>query len=319
MPHSSGGGSHSGGIHGGSFGGSYSSSRPSGPFGIHRGSYTGSTRYVYYRNKKPVIIYSDSEPANSYSLKISLGYIAVVTVILLLISGIVCCANSHSPDKIIPDPEARVIIKDEANIFTDTEELNSALNRFFEATGIAPTVLTVENEVLRNQSLSLKRFAYNKYLEFFPTEKYWLIVYSPGSETEDGFDDWHWEGMQGNNTNFILTTVETDLFNETLQKALLQREKYTVENAIAFAFDTLTPIAMKKYIQKGAFPGLYYIAFIWLFVFLKNFHPLKYKYYKKAVKCPDNFVYQKKCEYCSGVYIVGFNKTCPHCGASLEK
>ncbi len=313
MPHSSGGGSHGGGSHGGS----HSSSRSSGPSGIHRGPYAGSTRYVYYRNKKPVFIYSDSDSATPYSLKISLYYIVFVTVLLLLISSVVCCANIHSPTRLTPDPEARVIIKDEANIFTDIEELYAALNRFFETTGIAPTVLTVKNEVWSNKFLSLEHFAYNKYLEFFPSEKYWLIVYSPGSETEDGFDDWHWEGMQGDNTDNILSTVETDLFNNTLQKALLQSEKYTVENAIAFAFDTLTPVAMKKYIQKSAIPGLCYIAFIWLIVFLKNFHPIKYKYYKKAEKCPDNFVYQEKCKYCGGVYIVGFNKTCPHCGAPV--
>jgi len=313
MPHSSGGGSHGGGSHGGI----HSSSRSSGPSGIHRGPYAGSTRYVYYRNKKPVIIYSDSDPATSYSLKISLGYIAFVTVLLLLISSVVCCANSHAPSRLTPDPEARVIIKDEANIFTDTEELYAALNCFFETTGIAPTVMTVKNEVLGKQFSSLKHFAYKKYLELFPSEKYWLIVYSPGPETEDGFDDWHWEGMQGDITDNILSTVETDLFNNTLQKALLQSEKYTVENAIAFAFDTLTPVAMKKYIQKSAIPGLCYIAFIWLIVFLKNFHPIKYKYYKKAEKCPDTFVYQEKCKYCGGVYIVGFNKTCPHCGAPV--
>ena len=316
MPHSSGGGSHGGGSHGGSFSSS-KSSRSSRPSGIHREPYTGSTRYVYYRNKQPVIIYSDSAPVTSYSLKISLGYIAFVTVILLLISAAVCCANTHSPDKLTPDPEACVIIKDEANIFSDTNELEAALNRFFETTGIAPAVLTVKKEVWSHQSLSLEHFAYNKYLELFPSEKYWLIVYSPGPETEDGFDDWHWEGMQGNSTDYILTKVETNLFNDALQKALLQREKYTVENAIAFAFDTLTPVAMKKYIQKEATPGLCYIAFVWLIVFLKNFHPIKYKYYKTAVKCPDNFVYQKKCEYCSGVYLVGFDKTCPHCGAPI--
>ena len=313
MPHSSGGGSHGGGSHGGS----HSSSRSSGPSGVRRGPYAGSTRYVYYRNKKPVIFYSDSDPATSYSLKISLGYIAFVTVLLLIISCVVCCANTHSPTRLTPDSEARVIIKDEANIFTDTEELYAALNRFFEATGIAPTVLTVKNEVWSTKFLSLEHFAYNKYLEFFPSEKYWLIVYSPGPETEDGFDDWHWEGMQGDITDNILSTVETDLFNNTLQKALLQSEKYTVENAIAFAVDTLTPVAMKKYIQKSAIPGLCYIAFVWLIVFLKNFHPIKYKYYKKAEKCPDTFVFQEKCKYCDGVYLVGFNKTCPHCGAPV--
>ena len=145
MPHSSGGGSHGGGSHGGS----HSSSRSSGPSGIHRGPYAGSTRYVYYRNKKPVFIYSDSDSATPYSLKISLYYIVFVTVLLLLISSVVCCANIHSPTRLTPDPEARVIIKDEANIFTDTEELYAALNRFFEATGIAPAVLTVKDEVWR--------------------------------------------------------------------------------------------------------------------------------------------------------------------------
>ena len=310
MPHSSGGGSHGGGSHGGSH-----SSRSSGPSGIQKTPYSGATRYVYFRNKKPVIIYSDRDPTNS--LKESLGYLAFMTVLLLILCGVFCLFYCHSPKKIIPDSGAGIVIKDEANIFTDTEELKASLNRFFETTGIAPAVLTVKDEVWREDYSTLERFAYNKYLEIFPSEKYWLIVYSPGPESKDGFDDWHWEGMQGDSTDDILTEVETGLFNETLQKALLQREKYSVENAVAFAFDTLTPVVMNKYLEKKCYSILIAIGLLWLYLFFTNFHPIKDSWYKKAVECPAEFVDQEKCRYCSGVYIVGFNKTCPHGGAPV--
>ena len=89
------------------------------------------------------------------------------------------------------------------------------------------------------------------------------------------------------------------------------------ENAVAFAFDTLTPVVMNKYLEKKCYSILIAIGLLWLYLFFTNFHPIKDSWYKKAVECPAEFVDQEKCKYCGGVYIVGFNKTCPHCGAPV--
>ena len=42
------------------------------------------------------------------------------------------------------------------------------------------------------------------------------------------------------------------------------------------------------------------------------------KHYSQAVECPETFVDQEACEYCGGIYIVGLNTSCPHCGAPVK-
>lgn len=311
MPHSSGGGSHGGGSHGGS----RSSSGSSKPSGVMNRPYPGASRYVYYRHHKPVFIYSNRNPEHSF--RDGLLQILLITIVLIPIAIFCVSSDRHNPKKMKTDYDTQIVIQDDANVLTKNEELLKSLNAFFDTTGITPAVFTVKDEVWRKSYTTLERFAYDKYLDLFEDEKHWLIVYSPGAENDTGFDDWHWEGMQGDDTDPILSEHETNIFNDALQKALLQREKYEISEAIANAFDTLTPVVMNSYLTSYAFATILTFVVAYLLMFFFYFHPIRDSYYSKAVACPNNLVDQETCGYCDGVYVVGLHNNCPHCGAPI--
>ena len=75
----------------------------------------------------------------------------------------------------------------------------------------------------------------------FADEKHWLIVYTSNSSTE--FDDWHFEGMIGDDTSGAVSSRGEDILTGNMQKYLTARSKYDVGEAVANAFnDTLVEI-----------------------------------------------------------------------------
>lgn len=95
MPHSSGGGSHGGGFHGGSHG---SSGRGGGSgiwsyastHRVGRTHFSGSSKYVYYDNKKPVYVYANYDITKARKGARYLWLIIFVPIIwfeLFLMSG----------------------------------------------------------------------------------------------------------------------------------------------------------------------------------------------------------------------------------------
>ena len=320
MPHSAGGGSHGGGFHGGSHGGGGggSSSR------VRRSSFKGATRYVYYKNRKPVIVYSNYDITKPGSLAVSilLGiYFLILAGVCFFIPGFAVYKSITIPKKLTIFTEPDILIEDNVGVIKDKDGLYDSLERFYDETGIMPAVLTVSRSDWKLYN-SLEHYAYYAYLDRFDDESHWLIVYSVKIK-DDGFVDWYWEGMQGNDTDNIITVKKAEAFTKNLQKYLLQSDDYTVDGAIAKAFDELTPVVMNtEYDSAMIIANLLAftpIALMFLVMALKNLDHRKDKYYRQAMVCKMDVVEQKKCEYCGGIYIKGMHTTCPHCAAEIPQ
>ncbi|MBR3461502.1 MAG: hypothetical protein K5875_09175 [Saccharofermentans sp.] len=326
MPHSSGGGSHSGGSHssssssssGGRSGGSGSSRRTSNqPF-------KGASRYLYYKDQKPYFIYSnyDIRKRNMSSFVVTLA--ACIGFFLPFLIGMIfgMALSFHKPEKINYGPKnPEFVIEDNLGIFENPEKLEGSMKDFYKTTGIVPAVITVTNETWNVNYTSLENYAYDVYVNRFPDENHWLIVYSEEIR-EDGFNDWYWEGMQGDNTDPVLTQKHADDFTEALHKRLSQREKYSVDDAIAITFDEYGPRMMEMSFETAQFV-ICLIAFIVLSLIAAGLIVSSIKQskvpeeYKDAKLCDLTEVYQEACSFCGGIYIIGMHTECPHCGAAV--
>ena len=333
MPHSSGGGSHSGGSHSS---GSHSShsSRSSGGGSSSGGSHSrrvtssqpfpGSKRYLYYRDNKPYFVYSNYDVSKKDNSSLVMGIIVFVFFILPALVGPVIgmVVAFEKPKKLTyyhKCPE--LVIEDNLGIFEDEDALEESMKAFFDTTGIVPAVITVSNDEWKENYTSLENYAYDVYVNRFRDEYHWLLVYSE-SVKDNGFVDWYWEGMQGDNTDKLLTDKRADAFTESLHTRLLQRDKYSVDTAIAVTLDQYRPELMKVTLDSKLF---YICLFIFVlfsliawYMFAVAYKPSKVpEVYKNAKLCELTAVYQEPCNYCGGIYIIGMHTTCPHCGAAL--
>lgn len=135
--------------------------------------------------------------------------------------------------------------------------------------------------------------------------------------SSDGFEDWYWEGMQGNDTDDVLTESVTNSFNDELQKNLTARTRYTVSSAISTSFDDLTPTVMKSKVNwTMLFTSIAILAFVCLHACLMIGINPKARKYAKAKPCSDA-AQEKACEYCGYTYVVDTCTECPHCGAPI--
>ena len=325
MPHSSGGGSHGGGSHRGSHHRSSShrssGSRSRGP--VTRSSSTpfeGATTYMYYRNKRPVFVYANYDirktAKKAWTSRILLLIFVVCPVILM--SAVILFLSGHFPKPLNLNYDSRIYVDDRVGVVKDPGRLMASLQAFQNKTGITPVVVIYPNEVWQGNYRSLEKYAYEDYINRFDDEKHWLIVYTTGTK-EDGFEDWYWEGMQGDDTDPILDGKQTDSFTKNLHSLFLDKQ-YSVDEAIAKAFEDLTPHVMDKYLSMPGSACLLVFDFIFLgiMVFSMDFHPVREKNYSRAEICDPNFVDQEACEYCGGIYVVGMHVTCPHCGAPVK-
>ena len=309
MPHSSGGGSHSGGLHFGSSS-SYGHSRT-----FSKKPFVGATKYLYYYHGKPNFFYADYDITEKYNYEGLAIFIGVLLFMWLMFFFVLL----HNPHKLWKNYNTRPVILDYAQVVGDTDEVYDAFARFFDETGITPALVTVTKSRWEEYS-SLEDYAYDTYVRLFKDEKHWLIVYSTGDIGEDGFEDWSWEGMQGDKTDAILDYREIEIFNEAFQNALLNRISNDVSESVALAFDTLTPVVMDVYL--GSIEKVVLIFFACFFIiwilFSLDINPKRDKMISKAQKCPDNFTEQQTCKNCGGIYIVGMHDACPHCGVKIE-
>ena len=239
MPHSGGGGSHSGGSHRSSSHSSsrshYSSSRGGSSGSYRRTSSTpfpGAKRFLYYKDRTPHFIYANYDIRKRNVLSIVMGIVIFsmfsIPAVLALIYGISQSVNvpkklTYFEDR---DKSPQYVIEDELGVIEDKKELKKSIKAFYETTGVVPAVITVENSAWQDDYASMEQYAYDLYVNtFHHDEVYLLIVYS--SETKDnGFDDWHYELMIGDDTEHIFTDKRTDDFNRTLHKRLLERSSY---------------------------------------------------------------------------------------------
>ena len=312
MPHSSGGGSHGGGSHGGSHGGYGGGARHR----VSHSSFPGATRYVYYKNNQPVIVYADydvRQQRSPFRFVLLLFYIP-----FFLVFGIGMGKSMvNIPTKVKVDYDDRIVIEDRIDVIGNEDKLEDTLEEFLDKTGIAPAVITVNNEDWNKNYTSLENYAYDLYVNHFDDEKHWLIVYSQPVNAGSGFNDWYWEGMQGDDTDKVLTQRTTSVFNSTLQKNLLAESP---DEAIRDSFESFTPVVMKVYINWGMIPLMLIVfGFLGVHCFFMVFYKQKdSKYLKDAIVCNEEFIRQETCNYCGGVYVVGHHLSCPHCQAPVQ-
>lgn len=364
MPHSSGGGSHSGGSHSGSgFSSSSSSSGGSSAKHIKNTSFPGARRYVYYENYRPVYIYADYDIRKGTA---SGKFFSILGSAVSLLFGIMLLAMCYDkPQKMDTSPSYSCEIVDCAGVIDDADMVQSAIDDFYDETGIPVEVMTVNNEDWQGSYSKLEDFAYDMYVTEFDDEEHWLVVYSEptspdavitvensdwqgvysdlenyaydlyvnhfadeshwlivystpdGYSSSDGFEDWYWEGMQGNDTDDVLTKSVTNSFNDELQKNLTARTRYTVSSAISTSFDDLTPTVMKSKVNwTMLFTSIAILAFVCLHACLMIGINPKARKYAKAKPCSDA-AQEKACEYCGYTYVVDTCTECPHCGAPI--
>ncbi len=330
MPHSSGGGSHSGGGHSssGSHSGGRSYSGGGRSYGykrntrISRNYFLGSARYVYYKNNRPNYFYANCYIDNIRQPSIFSKIFTTLTILPFIILGIIMLKLSIKiPKKLYQDKPYEIIIQDNANVLGDTANLKETLQNFYKKTGIAPAIITVNNENWERYYNSLENYAYDLYVNNFADEEHWLIVYSEPVTPNIIFNDWYWEGMQGNDTDSILTGKKTYMFNQNMQKYLTSSSKYSVCLAIQKNFENILPTVMEKEVDiEMLLMAIIFttIGFIFLIPFWleNNYDHIKYKDIKNAVPY-DNNKAEVQCEACRGIYIEGTCTSCPYCGAPI--
>lgn len=213
MPHSSGGGSHGGGSHGGSHHSSHSHGG-SGRSSRHvRSTYfPDARRYVYYDHHRPVYVYADYDITEKRSPLRFLMLLFYLPFILFTFS--MFAEAYHHPHKLPQNYDYKIVVEDKANVLGNTAELRNSLVAFYNRTGISPAVITVEN-----------------------------------SDPDPDFNDWYWEGMQGDDTDNIITVDVADDFKDLMQKYLTANSRYDVSSAIAAAFDETTPNVMDGHVE----------------------------------------------------------------------
>lgn len=333
MPHSSGGGSHSGGSSGGFSGGSSHSSGGSGrSHHVYNTYHPGTHRYVYYSHGKPKYYYSNSKVTSPLA---GIIFLFGVVVIWLYATFPAVKAMCHIPRKVSLDYDTQIIIEDNIDVLSDREEIRlmNVFEDFQDNTGITPALITVDNTEWKEYYYTLSQYAYDLYVNRFSDEKHWLLIYSTNSTdviltsfdeyvSHEDFDDWYWEGMQGDDTDSILDTQYTSQFNEVVQKQLMARSKYSIADAFINGFISISPKIMKFSMSKGAL--LFIIIFIGFPV--GYFGGLAISLIgdvkkSKALRCPtdEEKPQEDSCEYCEGIYVHGIHESCPHCGAPIKK
>lgn len=243
MPHSSGGGhsgGHSSGGHGGSFGG-HGRSGSGGSVHYSKRYFTGARLYRYGRHRnKYMWCSSDIDEAKAISIRAILFILLVATLLFCkkivetdmfnysLFTGMKLTSQGLVPEKIVSAYDYIPSIKDEHGYISEGKaELLNTLSEIKEKTGITVQILTIrsdeileENDMYTNgyiRTSALEKYAYNKYLELFKDEKQWLIVYEVDAEDPNV---WEFHGMQGDDTDPILTWWITYCFNAKLTKNL---------------------------------------------------------------------------------------------------
>ena len=310
MPHSSGGGSSGGGFHGGSSSGGGSSYRYSSrPF-------PGAICYVYYdSHHAPRLLYTNSDPAKAK--RTNVFFFVLVGVFFLLPWAILPLIGNHNPQKIPTDYDHSIVLEDNNNVFSESEEaaLNQKFVEFYEISGIAPSILTVKPSDWSGSS-SLERFAYRKYLSFFEDERHWLFVYS--SKENEPKTNWAWEGMQGDETDPVLSSKTLDVFNETLY-GKLSDPSVSVADAFLSSFDAILPTMMDSYFYIDTpywlFAGIWTAASAFMLASM-IYSNSKAKQLKSAVKAPTDLSL-KKCANCGNSYYAATVDKCPKCGLEV--
>lgn len=324
MPHSSGGGFHGGGYHGGSHGSFSSGSGSSTNKSYSRVRFTGARTFCYYKNNQINYVYSNKDltkkgPSVSVPLAIRI-FMVISLIVIILVSLWISMPKPKYPSSLLKSN--RILIEDDVDIFTDKEEkaLKDTLSKFYDETGIPVGVCTIHHGQANS---TLSNYAYNRYLDTYRDEGHWLLVISVRNDDTDPHGmtpKWKFEGMQGNNTDYILSSDRTLLFNKTLYN-YLNNTKMSYANCLMKTFDEFTPIAMDSEISRPSedtFPifvsiliSLALVELTFFIIFFKEFMMIF-----SGVKFYEISATERKitCKECGHEYIENTHlKWCPHC------
>ena len=331
MPHSSGGGFHGSGFHGGSHGSFRTGSVNSVPYRHFSNiRFNGARTFCYYNKNQINYIYSDKNlsktgPAAGIPLPIRI-FMTIALIVIILTSVYACFPKPKLPSLLLKSN--RIYIEDDTDIFTDKEEkaLEDTLQRFYEETGIPVGISTCYNS---NFNGTATQYAYNKYLDTYKDEGHWLIVFYTKNPNISSFGalskmpEWGFEGMQGDYTDYLLTNEKTLEFNKTLYN-YLDSTKMSYANCIMKTFDEFTPTVRTSFLHNPTEnEGAIIFAIIltaltplltFFFLYIKSFTMILtgVKFYE--VKDHKTVIICKECghEYIENEKL----KCCPHCNNS---
>ncbi|MDE6712451.1 MAG: hypothetical protein K2K20_01790, partial [Lachnospiraceae bacterium] len=159
---------------------------------------------------------------------------------------------------------------DTIGVIDNKDSLEKVLQEFEDTTGISPYIKTVYFDEWIWYYDELWEYAYSEYLNTFDDEQHFLIVYSePENAEELDFVDWFWEGIQGDETDPILTESKMERFNKDLQDNFL-RNNISVGEAFEYTFGESLTYMMGRNDNDDASAmllfGVVWNAFVLIFV-----------------------------------------------------
>lgn len=319
MPHSSGGGSHSGGSGGGGFHSSGGGSHGGGPSGtVSRKPFAGGTKYVYYnRHGDRQYVYKSGtiSPPDKIATGIAMLFYTILAVILIG-ACISCGVFKPTPiesGKYIPS----VYCEDHIGILNETE-IRDACEKFKNALGVTPSVELIYDSEWEENYSSLETFAYSEYLRIFDDEMHWLVVISlPDNYENQKFVDWKWQGIIGDECGDAVNSESEEEFTKTMQKYLLRSNPDTLSACISTALQENSEALLEtrldiRFIIGGIVVFLFYLGFI-------AFYIADYRNSVIANACmsvPED-AREFACEYCGRIYVEGTVQLCQGCGAPI--
>ena len=243
---------------------------------------------------------------------------------MILVIGLVLTWFMMDIGLFVPKPidtssyESGIYLKSSPDIGDEAAALD-AMQDMLETTGISPAVEVVDDAAWSANYTDLETFAFSEYYRLFDDESHWIVVISyPGKTAADGFVNWQWEGIIGDDCESVISQESEERFTLIMQKYLLRSEQTSLGDSLALAYDEFTA---------GALATQYDVAFLiisavfalltlmLLVLVIRNYTREKICY--KATKVPANATLQK-CTYCDRPYVVGTTLVCPGCGAPVS-
>ena len=145
---------------------------------------------------------------------------------------------------------------------------------------------------------------------------------SSPTENSATIEDWYWEGMQGDDTDKILTEEVTGDFTKLIQKNLTARKYYTVGESFIAGFEKLLSMGLTdikiNYLSSIGWVTLLLLIGLCIPVLGKESQESDAQ--SKSIPCgeKDEKILEDTCAFCGGAYVHGLHTSCPHCGASIK-
>lgn len=238
MPHHSGGGSHHGGSHGGHH---RSGSSRRGPVVSSR-PFRGARRFRYRTRRGYRYVYSTGVPKAPSVFEGIITLIIIISIFANTFPVFGSVLIPSAPKKLKTSaPSSFSLVDDNAGVIDNKKELTDTLTEFYDLTGIIPAVVTVNNEDWSGDKL--EDYAFDMYLERFSDENHFLLVYSEPRRPNRNDVDWHWDAIQGDNTDNIITESHFKIFQSDLMTSL---EDKSPGKAIELAFENSLDYMMNK-------------------------------------------------------------------------